>query len=262
MTSRKTKYQSLFVDRKGISDKAFMITRKIVDELYPNQSYQIQDYRLAPTAQPSSSWNTHIVVPNYCHLEGNWHHPKEANHPTNILGGIGSFLSTHDRLEIPLADTTPGNLAYYNARFIAPRRPFRLDVKEPLPLFDMEIGERYVEDYMMSNQHAGGVYLEYHTTPHFHMCLNPQSKGYLILGKKVSEGLYHISAFSIPCGSGIYTAPGTIHNDSFLVGRYLVVYTKTDQFSTVRLLGSNGAMLRVGVEQEGYAPSTSQAVMS
>ena len=75
------------------------------------------------------------------------------------------------------------------------------------------------------------------------MPLDRETSGYLILGKKVKSYAYHLSAFAIPYACAIYTPPGIIHNDSFLVGRHAVIYAQTKNFSTVRLLDSKTTIL-------------------
>ena len=47
--------------------------------------------------------------------------------------------------------------------------------------------------------------------------------------------LYGVTAFRIPFGFAVYSGPRVIHNDSYLVGAYSVVYAVTEHFSTVML---------------------------
>ena len=108
----------------------------------------------------------------------------------------------------------------------------------------MEVGENYVPDYIYPI--GGGIYLEYHDFPHFHMPVNSECRGYLILGK-YQDGDILLSAFKIPCGYAIYTPPQVIHNDIFLIGRYIVVYALTREYSTVTLRDKEGECLPVDV---------------
>lgn len=103
----------------------------------------------------------------------------------------------------------------------------------------MEIGKKYVEGFLLNKDKGGGCYLEYHDTPHLHIPLNKDSKGYLILGK-FSKDEVHLSEFSIPYGYAIYTPSLTIHCDGFLVGHYMVLYTITPNYSTALLRSKNG----------------------
>ena len=102
----------------------------------------------------------------------------------------------------------------------------------------MSIGENYANDFLLKEDYGGGCYLEYHDTPHFHKPITEDSSGYLILGK-VIHNKCHLNAFSIPYGYGIYTPPFVIHCDGFLIGKYMVVYTFTPNYSTVILKHNN-----------------------
>ncbi len=242
------KYHSLRVHRRGDTPQAFMQTTRIVGEVNPHTVYQIAGHTLHPSHKPPSKPVQATQHPPHTCLQGQWIDPTHTSpHPSNILGDIGSFLATTHSLTIPMAPTTPANLAYYGAQHICPHTPFQFETDTCLPLFEMTIGSDYITRYMLQQKHAGGIYIEYHDKPHFHMPLHPHAHGHLILGKKITPYLYHLSAFAIPYTTAIYTSPGTIHNDSFLVGRYLVAYTTTPHFSTVRLLTASKAILPVSI---------------
>ena len=100
------------------------------------------------------------------------------------MGDIDPFIADNKTPHIPLAPTTPEELVYYSAQLLHKEDCLRFDAQVPLPLFSMEIGPDYVADYMLKKDHARGIFLEYHDLPHFHMPLNKEAKGYLILGKK------------------------------------------------------------------------------
>ena len=96
----------------------------------------------------------------------------------------------------------------------------------------MNIGETYVEHYLKVPKLGGATYIEYHDRPHFHLPLNRSASGHMVLGHfKGNE--YILSAFKIPFGYGIYTPPELLHADAYLIGRYMVVYSITEHFSTV-----------------------------
>lgn len=107
----------------------------------------------------------------------------------------------------------------------------------PLPVTIMNIGKNYAQDYLMNSEYGGGFYLEVHDRPHFHMPLNENAKGYLVLGKMISEDLYELSAFRIPFGYAIYTPGGIIHDDGFLVGDYMVIFSVTKEYKTAIVKG-------------------------
>ena len=252
------KYHALRVNRTGDTPQAFMQTTRIVGEVKPDTTYQIVGQTLKPSHKPLHTPPPHTQIPPHTCLQGQWINPIHTDpHPSNILGDIGSFLATtNNTLTIPVAPTTPAHLAYYGAQHIYPHTSFQFETNTPLPLFQMTIGSDYITRYMLQQKHAGGIYIEYHDKPHFHMPLQPHAHGHLILGKKITPHLYHLSAFAIPYTTAIYTPPGTIHNDSFLVGSYLVAYTTTPHFSTVRLLTASKHILPVSI------PDTSPSLSS
>ena len=80
----------------------------------------------------------------------------------------------------------------------------------------MQIGNNYVQGYLLQNCLGDGIYLGKHNTPHFHMPINLDSKGFYILGKydRVTKK-YNLLAFKIPLGYAIYTPPWIYHCDAF-----------------------------------------------
>jgi len=68
----------------------------------------------------------------------------------------------------------------------------------------------------------------------------------MIIGHQ-KDGEYRLSAYKIPFGYGIYTPPHLLHADAFLVGRYIVVYSVTENFSTVILKSKNNELVDVRI---------------
>ena len=66
------------------------------------------------------------------------------------------------------------------------------------------------------------------------------------MGKKLKDS-YQLTAFKIPFGYAIYTGPNVIHADSFLIGDYSVVYSITENYSTVLIQNKEGKIIPVGV---------------
>ncbi|MEM9738158.1 MAG: hypothetical protein AAF770_03665 [Bacteroidota bacterium] len=244
----KKKYQHLFVNRIGCTEQAFMKTKRIVMELQSGQAYKLDGQALLPTHSPSPYPIIHPRMPPHCILKGHWeviHHNQDD--ASNILGDIQTFTAKNQALSIPIAPTNYEMLAYYGARLLHQDESLLFDTHISLPLFEMSIGADYLKGYMLKKQYANGIFLEYHNRPHFHMPVKANASGYLILGKKIHEDTYYLSAFIIPFGSAIYLPPYVIHNDSLLVGSYYVLYAKADDFSTVRLLHPSQAMLNVKI---------------
>lgn len=68
----------------------------------------------------------------------------------------------------------------------------------------------------------------------------------MIIGHSLGDE-YMLSAFEIPFGYGIYTPPNLLHADAFLIGNFLVVYSVTDQFSTVIFRSRNQQLVDLGI---------------
>lgn len=233
----------IVVDRQGEHPAAFMTTVGVsgmVDGLgtYVIGSQGIQSVE-AQTIEPQA------VVPRQppqVVFQGRWLSAAEgAESGNNILGQNGRLEVDALRLEIPEAKATPEHLAYYGAKLVAFGEPFQFETAEPMPTTTMAIGSHYVDGFITDQEKGGGVYLEHHNLPHFHMPLNDDASGHLILGKRSESGLFEVSAFPIPYGFGIYTGPEVLHDDAFLVGDYEVVYGLAPEFSTVTLYQSQSS---------------------
>ena len=179
--------------------------------------------------------------PPYVEIDAVWDKtPIESGDENNILGGNGLFLIDTAFINVPVVEASDETLAYYGGRIVQ----FGDVVEFPdddFPIWAMNLGENYVKDFVMT-QKGGGMYLEYHCDrPHFHMPLTDDARGYLILGKKTSvidgelqKFKYHLTAFKIPFGKGVYTYKCTVHADPALIGTaWLVGYDNAKHYSTV-----------------------------
>jgi len=169
-------------------------------------------------------------------LRGIWSKSVSCeNDASNILGGLGEFISLDRELRVPVLSTTAANLAKYGAVLVLDGDYIQFESTESVPLTRMSIGPTYVADYIFSEGGANGAYLEYHDLPHFHQPLDTDAAGHLVLCHQKNPLEFAVTAFKIPYGSAIYTPPGIIHNDCWLSGRYNVVYGCSTAYSTVRL---------------------------
>ena len=230
-------YSDLFVNRCGSIVDSCMKTIRVINKIKPNEIYNIKSHNIEKTFNPSTIKSNCIMIPPYIKFPNNWNtYVIHNNINNNILGKSGEF-KIDGNLMIPLAETIQEHLSFYNCLLVKHDDNIQFDTPKDIPLFEMEIGKNYVSDYLLTNR-GGGAYLEYHDTPHFHMPLNDQCDGYLILGKIINDHCY-LSAFKIPYLYAIYTRPFTIHCDAYLVGKYLVAYAKTENFPTVLLKNNN-----------------------
>ena len=237
----------LMVDRRGRTDDAFMVTDAIIGHVSPNGTYRIQDGQLAETSVDGAAGFPEVrqsgVAPPHVRFTGVWEGGTggEAT-DANILGSVGTLtLDRHD-MEIPALVATPEAVGYYGASLIGPDDAFRFDTNANLPVTTMEIGRDYADGYLHVSNLGGGSYLEYHDRPHFHMPLDADADGCLLLGRKEGED-YLVTAFRIPFGKAVYTAPDVLHDDAYLTGKYLVIYSVTERFSNVVFRTTSGEPL-------------------
>lgn len=227
-----------------------MVTQQLVGIIQPGQLITISTSGLYPAASVENfEETTKPKQPKNRLLNGCWSSAKaRTKDKSNILGGNGEFIASPDltQLDIPIANTTKAHLAYYDCLLVKQGEPVCFDGDEPLPVFDMDIGKHYVEEYLLQPSLGNGAYLEVHDRPHYHMPLNHHCRGHLILAKRVGNQ-YRLSAFSIPNGYAVYMKPWVIHSDAFLVGQYRVVYSITKHFSTVLLKDNQHHILKVSI---------------
>ena len=192
-----------------------------------------------------------------------WRHEVYiAQDESNILGGNGMLLvdTTQGSVSIPIVEATEEHLAYYKAHLLKNGDCFRFQTpSNNFPLFKMEIGQNYVDRYLMRKEK--GMYLEYHQEPHYHEPLNAEAGGAYILAREVGDAppsadadgierkIYHLTAFRVPFGTAVYTEPGAIHDDAATVGQWRVGYTiGVAEYSTVILFNSEMELLALDLE--------------
>jgi len=242
----------LLVNRRGLSEQAFMRTENIIGHVEPHTLYRVAPDGLHPDSVGTISPMPTAIMPPHLTLEGRWTSKPDFHcADVNILGGNGRYVISgdSDTLHIPLADPKPEHFAEYNCRLIAVGEMIRFKATHNLPVTVTSIGKTYVEDYLVVADRGGGAYLEIHDRPHFHMPLDRDACGTILLGKHYPDGSRRISAFEIPFGFGVLTEPWVIHADAFLVGLYMVVYSVAPEFSTVILRQSDGTPARVSIEK-------------
>jgi hypothetical protein len=259
-SSLRESLDALIVERKGLSKKSYMITEDITGYVSPNKVYEIQTNGLQAVSADSliKHQPTPASMPPQTILEGHWHEATTYQQTAaNILGDMCLFEVKQPEVAIPAIEATPEYLAYYDARLYKIGDLITFEVGSSLPITHMNIGENYVQDYLLQKNLGGGAYLEQHDLPHFHMPLDEEAKGYLILGKKFTSH-YALTAFSIPFGYAVYTPGGTIHDDGFLLGRFLVIYSITDTFSTALIRDAADAVVPVSIQNLKYIQSEQQ----
>ncbi len=185
--------------------------------------------------EQTASQAAKVIQPPFIEIEARWEaSARFSGALNNILGNNnGRLVLAAGQITVPTVTATRENLIYYGATLIQPGDLVRFP--DPIyPIWSMSIDEHYVQDFLLSPQ-GGGFYLEYHRDqPHYHHAIC--GSGYYLLARwNASETALQITGFQIPQGHAVYTRKGAIHCDAGLIGRYLVGYTTSEDYSTVLL---------------------------
>lgn len=246
----------LFVDRVSENKQEFMRVDHVMGYIAPHQHYRVDSDHLMPTDGTINRINIQSQTPEYCIFSGQWNTATEENSSSaNILGGFGELMiNTHQMgIEIPGVTATRENLAYYGAQLFKVGEVINFSSDDNLPVMAMTISPEYVKEYIMDPHKGGGNYLEYHDRPHFHMPLDANAGGHLVLAKNVGDA-YHITGFNIPFGYGVLTPNGVIHNDAHLIGKYAVVYSIAEHYSTVIVKNKNHCLMNFTISDKLFVP--------
>ena len=237
-------FKDIIVNRFGTTPTSYMKTIKIINEIEPNLNYQILLTNLILSENKIKEEIIEQKIPLFLEIDNMW--LKEViidNKDNNILGKFGKLI-TENSIKIPINIATSENVKYYEATLYNLYDIISFDSKKILPLTEMIIGSDYVKNYIDIEHLGGGQYLEYHNAPHFHFSVSSDNSGYYILGKIINDKI-RLSAFIIPFNKAIYTPSNIIHSDANLVGKWLVVYSKTDKYSTVLLRDNNNKLIKI-----------------
>lgn len=248
--SQGTVSQLLLLDRgtSGANMTALGLSNVVKNSKIYELSHEglIESNRALPMdLEHKASHPFHMEVPPFIEIEADWDSDSAiSGEGNNILGDNGSLFLKQRTIEIPTALATEASLAYYGAVLIQKGEVFSFP-GEIYPIFRLNVGSRYLEDFVMT-QEGGGLYLEYHhDQPHFHMPL--KGEGYYILAKwNDDKTKLRITAFQIPDGQAVYTKKGAIHCDAALMGDLIVGYTTSEDCSTVLLRVSQDDPTMVG----------------
>ncbi len=239
----------LVVNRRGEDPQSYMVTEAIVGHVSPGQRYRLDADCLVPVERSEELDTLPIEpeVPPHVRCGGSWEVVETVeSRQANALGGLGTLTLDESELRIPEAPPTPEFLAFYGASLVRVGDSLTFESSHNLPVTVMNIGPTYVEDYLHVEGRGSGSFIEYHDRPHLHMPLDPKARGHLLFGR--SEGPdYMLSAFPIPFGYAIYTKPFALHADPYLVGRYLVIYSITESYSTVVFRTQADEVVRVRI---------------
>jgi hypothetical protein len=245
-------FEDIIVNRRGKTPDSFMMTEKVIGTVSNKKSYKIE---LKGLLERNKRNLEHKIAKSDSHppratsFEGHWVQDKANNtNNANLLGGFGILRINNDILDIPENIATYANLDYYGAKLIKVGDFVNFETEAELPVTIMNIGKSYVDDYLKIENLGGGSYIEYHDRPHFHLPLDSNAEGHMIIGC-IKDRKYTLSAYKIPFGYGIYTPPNLLHADAYLTGRHIVVYSVTKHFSTVLLKTKNDELVDVNISK-------------
>lgn len=258
------KFKNLVFTRGSSDADSNMTTLGLHTVLVKDQIFKITSSGLLSVSPQDCSSIRHLlqqkkqsqILPlNTPILKGTWN-CEETDHKNNgnILGGYGRFTaeSSNKEFHIPLKDisldqeTAEQALAFYGAELIQEGECIRFYDDRPFPIWEMQIAEHYVEEWLYRDQ-AGGEYIEWHRDrPHWHHALN-NTNGFYIFGKKTREDYSEmmLTGFKIPKGYAVYTYNGVIHSDAHLTGHWLVGYDESNDYSTVKTKNSENQDLHI-----------------
>jgi len=248
-------YNNIFVNRIGITPQSFMRTNKIVQVFKPCSFLKFDGGKLIESTNINLldvNFKNHIKYETNSNTDINCIRIKgkfiksflEEKSPNNILGANDYFMTNDSNIIIPETKTTPSALETFGCKLIETNTGFSLNCDQELPLFEVSIGEEYVQEYLLQPGLGNGFYIEKHDTPHYHQPLDFNAGGFLILGQVIKDEII-LTKFKIPFGCGIYTGPNVLHSDAYLVGNYHVVYTKTPNYSTYLFVNPANSIVNV-----------------
>lgn len=224
------------------TDRGCMKTLGLLTTVQSREVFQINGKTVKPSSElfaldleKEAANASKEIQPDHLEFTADWDfNTLTLGEGNNILGDNGRFYFKESTLHVPVVKATAETLAYYGAILIPQDTPVRFPDEAPFPLWKMEVGNDYIENYIMTENGGGGFYLEFHhDQPHFHMILN--GGGHYLLAKKVGENRYHLTAFELSNGQAVYTKKGVIHCDASLTGEIVCGYTVSDDCETVLL---------------------------
>lgn len=186
---------------------------------------------LIPSIGQATEEDGHSAKPEMVTVKAAWYLPEKARKArtdvkaggnANVFYGLGAILVPDD-FRIPIVQASRENVKHYGLSLVEDQQFVELLSDE----FDMILAQYYYaknyrQDFLTEVEGGGGFFVETHNFPHIHAPLSPDCGGYIIIGKKLSEGLFNFTAFSIPYGYALHTPANTIHGDGTIVGEYAI----------------------------------------
>lgn len=93
----------------------------------------------------------------------------------------------------------------------------------------------YMEDFVLSPAAGGGAYFETHRYQHFFLPADLYSIARIVIGKKISEGVFDFITVIVPFGWCLVTGENVIHGSSGSSGRVAVAYSTNDRTADITI---------------------------
>lgn len=229
---------NIFVKRFGISNDSFMITKRIKDIYKPYQVLKQESNQLIKVDDKLIITDKLINIkkPKQLILDGRIildeaYSSINIGIENNILGLNSIFQIDAKHITIPIEETKTEYLNYYDVKLIEHDNIFNLNNRLEIALYEMEIGKSYFNDFLLEQNYGNGLYIESHDLPHYYFTDNSESSGYLIIGEKTDNG-FALTALELGLNRTVYIPPYVYHCDGCLVGKYDVIYGKTENYIT------------------------------
>lgn len=229
------------VDRRLPTGESGMVARalhKVLERASENRTKSIKLIDATPLSseQLPKPITVHHRVPQETLFSAEWLSKEEApanalDESANAFGGFGTIrLSGSDALEIPVIDalsTPKWFLDLYGVKVVHLTEETEIDFGNCYDLmsFEYDIHVNYFNDYVQASK-GGGIYLETHPDfPHTAIPLDKHCGGSYTVARKLKDNTYAITSVKVRYGYGLIIAPGAIHDDATLHGRYIVGLT-------------------------------------
>ena len=93
----------------------------------------------------------------------------------------------------------------------------------------------YMEDFVLSPAAGGGAYFETHRYQHFFLPADLYSIARIVVGKKISDGVFDFITVIVPFGWCLVTGEYCIHGSSGSSGRVAVAYSTNDKTADITI---------------------------
>tara|TARA_Y100000768_G_C23909913_1_gene649437 strand:+ start:124 stop:1152 length:1029 start_codon:yes stop_codon:yes gene_type:complete len=158
-----------------------------------------------------------------------------------------------------ITEVSEEELASFDVRLYSNDELSPYTAKESVYFNRYEISDTFIDDFVYSDEGAGGFFCEKHaTSPHWFTPLSESAGGFLVFGREIGNNLYDFAAFKVPYG---YTAFATgIHADQHAKGPWTMAFSPDESLvKTVFWRNRTGNMVRIEAKEHYQQDEVSTA---